>query len=485
MRHKTWTLALLTAAMALLAGCTTRQFGYDDDPEGGAVAVSFDSYMQRNQATRAQYTGAMDDATLRTAGFGVFAVHHLDADGTTTYAYDSVGATTGFNFMYNEHLQHNGSAWTYAPLKYWPNDNADADEGTATGTLQHHYVSFFAYAPYADHSAALPDEGITAMSANSTMSGSAALTYRTSATKSFDPETSVDLLWAEQPDLFKTRPSGEGYVSGTVRLPFRHALSKLQIAVKGYFDHTDGGTTLTPDPYGNDVDANTRILIGSVTMDGSPLFAQGNMFLAPRGTLQPYWQCTDADAVASFGYDSQDINAQLSNYNNDDAVNGNYWTEGNKRLNTENSHSLLDTDYTTAEQALADVEALPKGVTNSETALTKDPEQYWLLVPTNGYMADGGTKRMTVRMVYYVITYDERLTMNTPRYISIVKNDVSYTFDETFTLEPGKYYKLLLQPGLTTVKFTLSVGEEWDSPIMLNPVVTDWYVSVVKEFEVN
>ena len=484
MRHQTWTLAL-AAALTLLAGCTTREFGYDDDPEGGAVAVSFDSYMQRNQATRAQQTGAMDDGTLRTTGFGVFAVHHLDATGT--YAYDDVGASTGFNFMYNEHLQHNGSAWAYAPVKYWPNDNADADadEGTATGSLQHHYVSFFAYAPYTDHTAAPPADGITDMSANSTMSGSAALTYRTSATKSFDPETSVDLLWAEQTDLFKTRDTGEGYVSGTVRLPFRHALSKLQIAVKGFFDHTDGGTTLSPDPYGNNVDASTRILIESVTMDGSPLFTRGDMFLAPRGALQPYWQCSDAYAVTSFGYDSQDINAQLSNYNNGDGLSGSYWTEGNKRLNTEASHSLLSTDYATAAEALADVEALPQGVTNSETALTKDPDQYWLLVPTNGYVADGGTKRMTVNMVYYVITYDERLTMNTPRYVSIVKNDVSYTFDGAFTLEPGKHYKLLLQPGLTTVKFTLSVGEEWDSPIMLNPVVTDWYVTVGNTFEVE
>ena len=94
---------------------------------------------------------------------------------------------------------------------------------------------------------------------------------------------------------------------------------------------------------------------------------------------------------------------------------------------------------------------------------------------------------MQIRMVYYVITYDERLTLpktGYPQYFSIVKNDVTATFSTAFAFEPNKKYKLRLQPGLTTVKFDVTSVDGWDTPITLNPEVIDW-VTKTLEYDVK
>ena len=60
-------------------------------------------------------------------GFGVFAAY----TGQLKYENTTVSA----DFMYNQQVTYNSSAWEYNPVKYWPNETND-------------YVSFFAYAPY-------------------------------------------------------------------------------------------------------------------------------------------------------------------------------------------------------------------------------------------------------------------------------------------------------------------------------------------------
>ena len=112
----------MTAATALLAACSN-----DADNEGyepSNMAIAFEAN-EEGSATRA--IGMIDNNVLKTKGFGVFGSY----TGRLTYE----NTTVSPDFMYNQQVVGANDAWTYSPVKYWPNSSAD-------------YVSFFAYAPY-------------------------------------------------------------------------------------------------------------------------------------------------------------------------------------------------------------------------------------------------------------------------------------------------------------------------------------------------
>ena len=81
-------------------------------------AVSFGVYAGK-AATKA--VSGTDYGTVTTTslqgssnGFGVFG-YYTDA---ANYA-----SNTKANFMYNQQVTYSGSAWTYSPVKYWPNEH--------------------------------------------------------------------------------------------------------------------------------------------------------------------------------------------------------------------------------------------------------------------------------------------------------------------------------------------------------------------------
>ena len=63
--------------------------------------------------------------------------------------------------MYNQKVAYSASEWGYTPVKYWPNTEGDK-------------ISFFAYAPYVDESAA---GGSTPSFQGNTVAGFPKLTY--------------------------------------------------------------------------------------------------------------------------------------------------------------------------------------------------------------------------------------------------------------------------------------------------------------------
>ena len=68
--------------------------------------------------------------------FGVFAFYQPGVIGGAAGAWGDGSAWTP-NFMYNQEVEYDGSAYTYSPIKYWPNN----PENT---------VTFWAYYPYDD-----------------------------------------------------------------------------------------------------------------------------------------------------------------------------------------------------------------------------------------------------------------------------------------------------------------------------------------------
>ena len=236
---------LLSATLlSLTAGCTkdSATVSAADVEKDTPVAVSFDTYLQNSrQSTRATYpaasVGMIDDAKLKTSGFGVFAQY------TENTPWDTYNKEQAFNFMWNQQVDwtEGSSAWTYSPVKYWPNDNQPADDQGAQGSVARSYLSFFGYAPYVQANSLPPTgradataDGIIEMTTNNTAIDGSYLYYRTSIEKPFGEDKSVDLLWATRRNCYKYDSDGandDGRVTDQVNLLFKHALTKLDINV--------------------------------------------------------------------------------------------------------------------------------------------------------------------------------------------------------------------------------------------------------------
>ena len=542
------TLLLAGLWCLLLAACLGEEVALPGGETPGATTlpVSFNSFVGEVKSgtqsgatggtrsgrgmTRATYpegvaTGVTDLDGLKASGFGVMAVY----TGTADYS-ASTGST--FNFMWNQQVTWDDALgddyvtrWTYSPVKYWPNDHAPADDqdndsgnNPATGSgADGDKVSFLGYAPYVaattpaegfdvkdddgDDADSEPDhDGIVKLTANTSTVSEASLYYRTSLTAPFDAEQSVDLLWAV-PQLDRTKMDGAGYTGGTVDMVFRHALSLFTISVQGLFDHVDNADATTT--YPDDREMYTKILVDTVEIKESPLFTEGTMYLAPDpvNATVPKWAVAE-DKTADIKLEGEEINPTIWNRYLDGTYQK-YWDEADAGVTSPaNLKSLLqlsDQNHDGVENeadALALFNQLPKGVSHTEVALNNTEYdavadaykyKYYMVVPNKEYReAHPTTSAVKVRMVYYVITYDPRLTLvktGYPKYFSIVKNDVTATFSN-FSFEANKKYKLRLQPGLTSAKFDVTVVDNWDTPLTLDPEVVDWYTTVM-EYDVE
>ena len=431
--------------------------------------VEFSPYLQQNrQATRAVWPtgseGAMDNSKLKDAGIGVFTQY------TESAAWEDYVKTTPFNFMWNQQVTWNetDSRWLYTPVKYWPNSNQPADYAGAQGSTAYSYLSFFGYAPYVD-AASLPgtgagNDGIISMSANSDNADGSYIYYRTSIDKPFAPETSVDLLWATQQDRYKTDAEGYGHVDGLVQLVFKHTLTKLDITTKLLVDRTKDQTSPA---YSTELDANTRIFIEEAHITTPDYYSEGKLIIAPNQST-PKWDYTGLDAYrkTGFDYDVADVKYSMR------------YADYNIPTNRDWVEKDPITELYDYEQAKEDFDAMEDGVLPAEQQLAANYSTYMFL-PSEDQQA------LSVRVKYHVVTYDEKLVLNSPKYYSDITNDITATLDDpTFRFESNKQYKLVLNLGVTSVKFEVYVLDDQGEWILLSAIVKGWDV-VTKEVDVE
>ena len=165
---KTNKIYLAAFAALALAACSEQDDFTQADVINKAVEsasdeIKFGVYVGGSAATRADYdytggiidnsakltSGSTASQSLKNAEFGVFS-YYTEAN---LYAHNNYRP----NFMYNEHISWSTTlttpAWTYSPAKYWPNGidaaNAANDPSNTATQGAAHYLSFFAYAPYA------------------------------------------------------------------------------------------------------------------------------------------------------------------------------------------------------------------------------------------------------------------------------------------------------------------------------------------------
>ena len=374
---KIFTLAAVAAlVLSACAKIETVQVGSEDVP------VVFGAYSGRNaNITKAAPIGTVAD--LATAGgFGVFAYY------TQNTAYASADVEP--NFMWNQNVTStdSGANWTYAPVKYWPNNDSSTTNGSATWTDK---VSFFAYAPFAAVDVANKTTGATGATVGITkVTGNATTISTENPTITYvvatNPAESVDFMYNDTDHIDMTKQG----VTAKVDFNFKHALTRLGFTVEGVFDETAPGS--------NDVDAQTKIFIKSLSVTKTGGVATGGTFDLKTKTWNP------AGTTAPLAVSTANVPDALKS---------------------------------------------GTGVTTTKVNLLNDGE-YFMLLP------DAAAADYEINIVYDVVTTDTWLKEGT----STVTNNI--TKKASIQLEQGKAYTIALQLGMTTVKIAASVTDWTD-----------------------
>lgn len=399
----------------LLWSCGAADTGVDT-PEGESVPVRFDTYIAQSATTRADGNAPLsnitDIASLRAAGFGVFGYY----DDNKTY--DSSADTP--NFMYNQQVvwSTGDKAWTYSPLKYWPNETGT---GESDGRTDH--LSFFAYAPY------LKGDPRLNFSANNAK-GDPTVTYTTPN----DLGQCLDVLYATKPD--GTSPYTDltkQNVGDSVTFSFHHTMSRLNFNVRAAFDEIAAGSNAKAD--------STRITVESITLETEGSVATEPLFFT-SGTLNL------RTGVWTKAPNSSDGTPKIVLSGN--AIGTDVRDQGDKRV-----YQMLD----------ANKKVIP-GVDNT----WRNAGNGYLTLLPNSSLTTATAPKLKVTIVYYTTSDDPRLVLSGGR--TRVKSTVSNTLSG-FRFERGKAYAINMLIGMTSVKFTVQV-QNWRDPITFAPIVEDW-----------
>ena len=421
---KSFKVLLFISAAASLLACSQddaiNNISYDDVIAATPTPIEFGTYLGEQAVTRAGTAGNIDDAqdlATNKGGVGVFAYYTQNGN------YPASNTTLAPNFMYNQHVTGTDAAtpaWSYTPVKYWPNEYGTDAASTNTDKL-----SFFAYAPYVEvtGSTGVPTsgsttEGITALTKNSD-NGDPKVSY----TFTTDPAKSVDLMYGVAASAITDGPAtnniAEGNAliditkqstNGEIKFKFKHALARVELQVVGAFDVTNSSTD-----YGTK-GTETKITVKSVKITGS--WAPSDQLNLKDGAWSGATAASNVLTIDS----SNALNTDIADPATDPATYG-----------------AITNDGVTQIQA---------------PVIAKDESgnaQYLMFIPSASTNISG------VEIVYYVNTKDENLADGMSR----VENNITKNLDTALTLDAGKAYKLVLTLGMTSVKLNAQVAT-WD-----------------------
>jgi len=524
MRHY---LFLAASAALVLASCTNEVDFSQESLQAQnetQTAVQFGTYLGKTGTTRAAAAegdivapNAASGNKLGTAGyeFGVFAYYTQELtygqQQHGTYTAESGSASNiAPNFMYNQKVSfaNEGATWTYAPIKYWPNEfaNGDVDTNTpaAQGAASNGNVSFFAYAPYTDGTS-LGSDGITAIS-SATTTGDPTITY-TIPTDINTGGAFVDLLWGtlsgtgqnvlssgnigvtgdkdatantyEQAVLDGKTVNADlnkQKVSGKVGFNFLHALAKIgggastsSTPTAGFLVQLDidngatisGGSRETFDAGSGFTDAwRTIVTIKSITitndLDNSGGINDSEVGLGGSKVLNlATGQWSSASSATTFtqtigtadGTNTYNavLNTKLAEiYDNTPTT----WLEHLGSSDVKNYFK-----YTSTED-ITDVH--PGVMETAQSVYNAETQSPFILFP-------GTIPSFKITVDYIVRTYDAALDRN----YTEVEQTISKTITFGAPVEMNKHYSLLMHLGLTGVKFTASVSN-WETGYMFD-----------------
>jgi hypothetical protein len=433
-------LVMVAVAALLLTACTSESesspsgnISYESIKKAEQTPVLFSTYLGEQATTRYGTPGSINNTALKNEGFGVFGYYTNDGNYSST--------TSKPNFMYNQSVTWDTDHWTYSPIKYWPNEYGNDAKSTGTDRL-----TFFAYAPYTTVTATASTG--TATGPGNATSGIITLTGndtggdpKVSYTVATNPAESVDLLYGVVGTATNDGPFGTSgnavalggqYIDitkqdvyGKIDFDFKHALSRLNFTIQGAFD----GATV---PTAADVDADTKITVQSVVINGTNFYSNGVLDLN-GGT----WDISGAGAPSN--------NMTITTYLNPDIVDKG---ADDTHVQTESSVGADDGLFGTNSEIT--------GIDYTEKTLTANASDYYMIIPAS-------TTITGVTITYFVNTEDANLNAGYSRVKNVITKTIDFNGDEegvqALTVEKGKAYKFKLVVGMTTVKIIASVTD--------------------------
>ncbi len=320
------------ALMLLLTACTA-----DDTvptSAGGRGAVCFDTYVPTPAVSATRVAAAYDaDGGIPSGGsIGVYAYYHDNSTWAADWAAEP--RRTRPNFMLNQQATNAtpGSFYTYAPVKYWPNDGGDK-------------VSFVAYYPYTNAANAAAT-GITPQLAEDAAAlPSYAFTVQTATSDQVD--FLVSTLLSDLPNgtvaVMPSQAADRSQLTTTDRVRFRlyHATSKVIVSVvvsdelrerlvsftasniriaglhdSGTLAYTDGNTFAWSAQTGSQTYAFERgvpqLLLPQTLADGVRLTMDYSLTFNTDGTVYRYDGSGQPVAIDQYTYTTTGASVQLN-----------------------------------------------------------------------------------------------------------------------------------------------------------------------------
>lgn len=407
--------------------------------------ISFDTYNAKSavvRSSRAGYAGDMTTAMLQKEGFGVIAYYTASTD----FSSWSIEAP---NFMYNTKVyvpeadgtNPSGNAWTYAPIVYWPNGNATADNASATGAGGGK-LSFFAYAPYV---AVTPSTGIVTATGDAATTGITALSSNaapTAPTVSYSLAGGVDLLWGtagandvtvgNAAQAGATLTGGKADVNvdltkmktnGKIKFLFKHALAQINsLKVIADIDNIGAAT-------GGSL-SNTKIYVEKVTLANGLTTGEN-----PESTIIGNGTFDLTTGVWTAGSERENVAFNVAA--------ASVKTDADLAMNTA-IQIPATTPNVTPGNAWDDIFATP-GVTTTATDVLNGISTK--LIPGSG-------QKLKITIKYWVTTKDSNLSKG----YTWIPQEITKTIS-LGDIEMNKSYGIVMHLGLTSVKFTATVSD--------------------------
>ncbi len=486
---------------ALLTACSGSEDAATDPvtvPETAPMAVSFSTDIT-TPSTRAT-TGLINNLDALKAsgdGFGVFAYLTDGSNWETTFADKNIATFNGFSnfFMQNQQVTWGNSYqdeleawhkdWVYSPLKYWPN---------STNNATSRYISFFAYAPWADASTS-PTTGVINYVRDADRTPH--VIYKIGAA-----DHQVDLLWANKIDatrngqgLIEESTSGNPAVTTLtyqkVPLQFHHALSAIDIYVQRVYDEPAytgkiPNAVLYPTLY------ISKLELASTTAadDGKNGLQLSGRFDLEDGTWSDPGASDPGAPSAWTAWTAGEVKLTYDETMLNDTLRGTTSTDPDviSDIELDKWKWVLDTHNTDdpADDEWVDATAIPEseltvpananrwkdayGVSEVERNLIKNTMTQ-VLIPRKVTLKPTLTYSMVVRDDALRVDY---LTDSEGHKYTRIINEVPGN-SVTLDLVAGKRYTLLIRIGVEHISFELVSVVDWDFPMRFTPdVVSDF-----------